>query len=141
MHGRNQPRPPRVRRRSLRAAFPGWERGTCLGILGCSWKVNSVASARTDVFVHFSAVQSGGYCALEEDPKVEFEVTAGPKGPRPTTFRSSPDENGGPGPAGPAQDRWDQLVQPVTGAGPAHWSGWLPVTEPGTTVALAPSVL
>ncbi|WP_330300252.1 MULTISPECIES: cold-shock protein [unclassified Streptomyces] len=35
-----------------------------------------------DVFVHFSAIQSGGYRSLEENQKVEFEVTQGPKGPQ-----------------------------------------------------------
>lgn len=35
-----------------------------------------------DVFVHFSAIQSTGYRSLEENQKVEFDVTAGPKGPQ-----------------------------------------------------------
>jgi len=34
-----------------------------------------------DVFVHFSAIEGGGYKSLDENDKVEFEVTAGPKGP------------------------------------------------------------
>ena len=34
-----------------------------------------------DVFVHFSAIEGSGYRTLEENDKVEFEVTAGPKGP------------------------------------------------------------
>jgi CspA family cold shock protein len=33
-----------------------------------------------DVFVHFSAIQSGGYRELVEGQKVEFETTRGPKG-------------------------------------------------------------
>ena len=33
-----------------------------------------------DVFVHFSAIQAGGYKTLEEGQKVEFEVEKGPKG-------------------------------------------------------------
>ncbi|MGO1256762.1 MAG: transcription antiterminator/RNA stability regulator CspE [Microbacterium gubbeenense] len=33
-----------------------------------------------DVFAHFSAIQSNGYRALEENQRVEFEVTQGPKG-------------------------------------------------------------
>lgn len=33
-----------------------------------------------DVFVHFSAIQSDGYRALDEGASVEFEVTTGPKG-------------------------------------------------------------
>lgn len=34
-----------------------------------------------DVFVHFSAIQSSGFKKLDEGQKVEFEITAGPKGP------------------------------------------------------------
>jgi cold shock protein len=33
-----------------------------------------------DVFVHFSAIQSSGFRTLEENQKVEFDVTQGPKG-------------------------------------------------------------
>ncbi len=33
-----------------------------------------------DVFVHYSAIQSGGYRSLEEGQKVEFTVEQGPKG-------------------------------------------------------------
>ena len=35
-----------------------------------------------DVFVHFSAIQSAGYRSLNENDKVEFEVSQGPKGPQ-----------------------------------------------------------
>ena len=35
-----------------------------------------------EVFVHYSAIQSGGYRSLEEAQRVEFEVTQGPKGPQ-----------------------------------------------------------
>lgn len=33
-----------------------------------------------DVFVHFQAIVSDGYKTLEENDKVEFTVTQGPKG-------------------------------------------------------------
>tara|TARA_Y100000031_G_C8111603_1_gene333754 strand:+ start:444 stop:641 length:198 start_codon:yes stop_codon:yes gene_type:complete len=33
-----------------------------------------------DVFVHFSAIEKGGYKTLDEGQAVEFEVTQGPKG-------------------------------------------------------------
>ena len=33
-----------------------------------------------DVFVHFSAIQSGGYRSLQEGQVVEFSVTKGTKG-------------------------------------------------------------
>jgi cold shock protein len=35
-----------------------------------------------DVFVHFSAIQTGGYRSLEENQRVEFEVTQGQRGPQ-----------------------------------------------------------
>ena len=41
-----------------------------------------------DVFVHFSAIQMQGYKALEENQKVEFEVTQGPKGPQAENVRA-----------------------------------------------------
>ena len=40
-----------------------------------------------DVFVHFSAISGTGYRNLEENDKVEFEVTAGPKGPNAANVR------------------------------------------------------
>ena len=33
-----------------------------------------------DVFVHSSAIQSGGFKSLQEGQKVQFDVTKGPKG-------------------------------------------------------------
>ena len=33
-----------------------------------------------DVFAHYSAIASSGYRSLDENQKVEFEVTQGPKG-------------------------------------------------------------
>ncbi len=41
-----------------------------------------------DVFVHYSAIQMQGYKALEENQRVEFEVTQGPKGPQAENVRS-----------------------------------------------------
>ena len=35
-----------------------------------------------DVFAHYSAINASGYRSLEENQKVEFEVTQGPKGPQ-----------------------------------------------------------
>ncbi len=35
-----------------------------------------------DVFAHYSAIQSRGFRTLEENQKVEFEVTEGQKGPQ-----------------------------------------------------------
>ena len=36
----------------------------------------------SDVFVHYSAIDSGGYRDLADGQKVEFDVTQGPKGPQ-----------------------------------------------------------
>ena len=41
-----------------------------------------------DVFVHFSAIQMQGYKSLEENQRVEFEVTQGPKGAQATRVRA-----------------------------------------------------
>ena len=35
-----------------------------------------------DLFVHHSAIQGDGFKTLAQGERVEFEVTAGPKGPR-----------------------------------------------------------
>jgi cold shock protein len=35
-----------------------------------------------DVFVHYSAIDSEGYRNLDENQRVEFEVTQGKKGPQ-----------------------------------------------------------
>ena len=40
-----------------------------------------------DLFVHFSAIEGTGYRNLDENDKVEFEVTQGPKGPNATNVR------------------------------------------------------
>lgn len=40
-----------------------------------------------DVFVHFSAITGEGYRNLEENQKVEFDVTQGQKGPQATNVR------------------------------------------------------
>ena len=40
-----------------------------------------------DVFVHFSAIESNGYRTLEENQKVEYQVTQGPKGPQAAQVR------------------------------------------------------
>lgn len=35
-----------------------------------------------DVFVHYSAIQASGYRSLDENQRVEFEVTQGNRGPQ-----------------------------------------------------------
>ncbi|MET9627538.1 cold shock domain-containing protein [Lentzea sp. NPDC006480] len=37
-----------------------------------------------DVFVHYSALNGGGYRSLEENQKVSFDITQGQKGPQAT---------------------------------------------------------
>jgi CspA family cold shock protein len=43
-----------------------------------------------DVFVHFSAIEEQGYRSLNENDKVEFEVSQGPKGPQAGNVRRLP---------------------------------------------------
>ncbi len=40
-----------------------------------------------DVFVHFSAISGAGYRNLEENQKVEFDITQGQKGPQAANVR------------------------------------------------------
>lgn len=35
-----------------------------------------------DVFVHHSAIEADGYRSLQDNQRVEYTVTQGPKGPR-----------------------------------------------------------
>lgn len=42
----------------------------------------AVDGGGSDVFVHFTAIQSSGFRTLEENQRVEFELTQGPKGPQ-----------------------------------------------------------
>ena len=41
-----------------------------------------------DVFAHYSAISSSGYRSLDENQKVEFDVTQGPKGPQAENVRA-----------------------------------------------------
>ncbi|GAA4960690.1 cold-shock protein [Kineococcus glutinatus] len=41
-----------------------------------------------DVFVHYSAITGSGYRSLEENQRVEFEVTQGQKGPQADQVRA-----------------------------------------------------
>lgn len=41
-----------------------------------------------DVFVHFSAIEGDGYRSLEENARVEYDVTQGPKGPQAEKVRA-----------------------------------------------------
>ena len=41
-----------------------------------------------DVYVHHNAIQGEGSKGLEENQKVEFDVTEGPKGPQAANVRS-----------------------------------------------------
>ena len=41
----------------------------------------------SDVFVHFSAIVADGYRSLEENQRVEFDVTQGQKGPQAENVR------------------------------------------------------
>jgi CspA family cold shock protein len=41
-----------------------------------------------DVFVHYSAIGGNGYRSLEENQRVEFEVSQGQKGPQADDVRA-----------------------------------------------------
>ena len=38
------------------------------------------AEGGEDLFAHFSAIQSSGFKSLQENQRVQFDVTTGPKG-------------------------------------------------------------
>ena len=40
-----------------------------------------------DVFAHYSAISASGFRSLDEDQRVEFDVTQGPKGPQAENIR------------------------------------------------------
>jgi cold shock protein len=42
----------------------------------------NVDGGGADVFVHYSAIDSKGFRSLDENQRVEFDVTQGPKGPQ-----------------------------------------------------------
>ena len=41
-----------------------------------------------DVFVHYSEIDGHGFRSLEENQRVEFDVTQGPKGPQAAGVRA-----------------------------------------------------
>ncbi|SES23997.1 MULTISPECIES: cold-shock protein [Lentzea] len=41
-----------------------------------------------DVFVHYSALNGGGYRSLEENQRVSFDITQGQKGPQATNVNA-----------------------------------------------------
>ena len=45
------------------------------------------SEAGTDVFVHFSAIESDGFKTLDEGAEVEFDIVDGAKGPQAANVR------------------------------------------------------
>lgn len=42
----------------------------------------------SDVFAHYSAIDASGFRTLDEQQRVEFEITQGQKGPQASQIRS-----------------------------------------------------
>ncbi|HUX63170.1 cold-shock protein [Sulfuricella sp.] len=42
-----------------------------------------------DLFAHFSAIQAGGFKSLQENQRVSFDVTAGPKGKQASNIQAA----------------------------------------------------
>ena len=40
-----------------------------------------------DVFAHYSAISAAGFRSLDENQRVEFDITPGPKGPQAANIR------------------------------------------------------
>ncbi len=42
-----------------------------------------------DLFVHFSAIQGQGFKTLQENQRVDFDITTGPKGQQASNIRAA----------------------------------------------------
>ena len=48
----------------------------------------TVDGGDTDIFVHFSEIQSNGFRSLDENQRVEFDITQGAKGQQASAVRA-----------------------------------------------------
>ena len=51
-------------------------------------RLHHLQDGSADVFVHFSAISGEGYRNLEENQRVEYDVTQGQKGPQAANVRA-----------------------------------------------------
>ena len=85
-----------------------------------------------EVFVHYSAIQAQGYKSLDENQKVEFDITQGPKGPQAENVRVASVGGGRPDRSRAASD--------LPGSGPGGTgSPWRPDTVKRGAAAVTPS--
>lgn len=97
-----------------------------------------------DVFVHYSAIQTRGYKSLDENQKVEFDVTPGPKGPQAENVRLVSASHGGSasGPPGPSGGGDSSGGSKESNDPKVRWIGGLPIPvdfKPRERLALSAS--
>lgn len=84
-----------------------------------------------DVFVHYSAIQTSGYRTLDENQRVQFEVTQGNRGPQADQVVPCNTRSRTPGPAPHRQEGGPRCF-----SGPGSSAGTPPPGRSGSPEAL-----